>query len=252
MVNTAWSAVWLRNFKVWRSMWIPSLLGNFCEPLFYLLALGFGLGRFVGSLAGMPYIVFLASGIICSSAMTTASFEGLYSAYTRMTSQQTWTAMLATPLDVRDIVLGEALWAGTKSLINTSAILIVAAAMGLVASWHAILALPVVLLAGATFASMALVMTAFARSYEFFLYYFTLLITPLLLLSGVFFPLSAMPPSIQIATQFFPLVHVVEIVRPLMTGGVVQQLWLHLVVILIYGGGAWTAASHFMRRRLIR
>ena len=78
-----WLPVWRRNFKVWSKMAGPSLLGNFGEPLLYLLALGYGLGSIIGSLQGLPYLIFLASGIVCSSAMVTASFEGTYSAYAR-------------------------------------------------------------------------------------------------------------------------------------------------------------------------
>ena len=90
-------AVWLRNLRVWRKLMLPSLLGNFGEPVLYLLALGYGLGQFVGEVESMPYMVFLASGIVCSAAMTGATFEALYSAYTRLTQQQTWAAMLAAP-----------------------------------------------------------------------------------------------------------------------------------------------------------
>ena len=92
-----WVAVWRRNARVWRKLLGPALLGNIGEPLLYLLALGYGLGVFVGELEGMDYITFLASGFVCASAMNTASFEGLYSAYTRMAVQDTWTAMYFTP-----------------------------------------------------------------------------------------------------------------------------------------------------------
>lgn len=123
--------VWRRNFRVWRKLLLPSLMGNFGEPLLYLLALGYGFGRLVGQVEGLSYRVFLGSGIVCSSAMTAASFEALYSAYTRMAMQQTWGAMLSAPLEVDDIILGEILWAATKALLNSTAILIVAALLGL-------------------------------------------------------------------------------------------------------------------------
>jgi lipooligosaccharide transport system permease protein len=110
--------VWRRNLRVWRKLMMPSLLGNFGEPVLYLLAFGYGFGRLVGELDGMSYMVFIASGIICSSAMFTASFEGMYSAYTRMAEQNTWLAMLGTPLTLDDIVFAEAIWAATKGLIS--------------------------------------------------------------------------------------------------------------------------------------
>ena len=183
-----WYAVFCRNFLFWRKLAIPSLLGNFGESVLYLLAMGYGLGAFVGEMEGLSYRVFIASGIIASSAMTTASFEAMYSAYTRMTHQATWDAITTTPLTTADVVAGEIAWAAVKGLINASAIAVVALALGGISLLTTLLALPVVLLAGLCFASMAMVVTATARGYEFFLYYTTLAITPMLLLSGVFFP----------------------------------------------------------------
>lgn len=250
MLGLGWLPVWQRNLRVWIKLAGPAILGNFGEPLLYLLALGYGLGSFVSEMQNMPYIVFLASGIVCSSAMITASFEGMYSAYTRMDVQKTWDAMLATPLDVSDIVIGEAVWAATKSLISSAAILIVAGLLGAVEDWQAILALPVVLLTGLCFAGLALVVTAFATNYDFFLYYNTLILTPLLLFSGVFFPLEQMPPVIQWLALLFPLTHAVDLVRPLITGTVLTQPWLHMLVLTGYTLSALALAAVLIRRRL--
>lgn len=250
ILTLGWLPVWQRNFRVWMKLAGPAILGNFGEPLLYLLALGYGLGGFVGEMQNMHYIVFLASGIVCSSAMITASFEGMYSAYTRMDVQKTWDAMLATPLDVSDIVIGEAVWAATKSLISSAAILIVAGLLGAVEDWQAILALPVVLLTGLCFAGLALVVTAFATNYDFFLYYNTLILTPLLLFSGVFFPLEQMPAVIQWLALLFPLTHAVNLVRPLVTGTLLIQPLLHLLVLVGYTLGALALAVVLIRRRL--
>ncbi|WP_018950350.1 ABC transporter permease [Thioalkalivibrio sp. ALMg11] len=245
-------AVWRRNLLVWRKLIVPSMLGNFGEPILYLLAFGYGFGSLVGDLDGMRYMVFIASGIICSSAMFTASFEGMYSAYTRMAEQNTWLGMLATPLTLDDIVFAEASWAATKGLISAITILIVASVLGLVADARALLALPVIFLAAFTFGALALVITALARSYDFFLYYFTLAVTPMLLLSGVFFPLTELPGWVQGLALALPLAHVLEIVRPLMTGAW-PTAWLpHLAVIAAYGGSAIVLATYLIRRRLLR
>ncbi|MGF1525501.1 MAG: ABC transporter permease [Candidatus Competibacterales bacterium] len=246
-----WIAVWRRNVLVWQKLLVPSLLSNFGEPLLYLLALGYGLGQFIDRMEGVPYLAFLASGLVCSSAMNTASFEGMYSGYTRMAVQRTWDAMLAAPLDISDVVVGEAMWGATKSLVNSSAVLIVALALGAVASPWAPLALPVVFLTGLCFASLALVITTLARSYDFFLYYTAVVVTPLLLLSGVFFPLDQMPAAIQWGAHCFPLAHAVALVRPLLLDGETSPwLWGHLLVLLGYTALALAVATTLARRRL--
>ena len=106
--------VWRRNILVWRKLLIPAMLMNFGEPLLYLLGLGYGLGHFVGDMAGMPYLAFLASGIIASSAMTTASFEGMYSVFTRMVPQKTYEAILATPLSTAALATSGATLSSTR------------------------------------------------------------------------------------------------------------------------------------------
>jgi len=251
-ITLRWLPVWRRNLRVWRKLSGPALIGNFGEPLLYLLALGYGLGGFIGAVNGLPYIVFLASGIVCASAMNTASFEGLYSAYTRMAGQQTWGAMLNAPLTVDDIVFGEILWAATKGLMNATAILIVAALLGLVADLRALLALPVLAIAGFTFAACAMVVTARSRSYDFFLYYFTLVLTPMLLTGGVFFPREQFPELLQDLAYLLPLAHVVDLVRPLLTGGSLHAPLLHLLVIVAYGVVGLLIATAAVRRRLVR
>ena len=247
-----WLAVWRRNGRVWGKLAGPALIGNIGEPLLYLLALGFGLGALVGEVEGVEYIAFLASGFVCASAMNTASFEGVYSSYTRMAVQDTWTAMLYTPLSVADILLGEVIWAATKSLISGVFVLLVAALLGAVESVLALWVLPVVFLTGLSFGAMALVMTAISRSYDFFLYYFTLLLTPMLLFSGVFFPLDGMPPLVQQLVNLLPLIHAIELVRPLMAGEIPTMIPVHLLVLTLYCLLPLWLASYLVTRRLHR
>lgn len=249
---TRWYAVWLRNARVWRRLAGPAFLGNIGEPLLYLFALGYGLGAFVGKVEGVDYITFLASGFVCASAMNTASFESIYSAYTRMAVQETWTAMLYTPLGVNDILIGEIAWAATKASISAIAILIVATALDAVAGWQALWALPIALLLGACFGAMGLIMTAISKSYDFFLYYFTLWLTPMLLFSGVFFPIDQIPAEMRWLIDVLPLAHGVALVRPLMLGEVPTSILLHLSVIALYGIVTFFIAARLVRRRLYR
>jgi len=248
-----WYPVWSRNMHVWRKLIGPALLGNIGEPLLYLVALGYGLGSFLGQkIEGLEYVVFLASGLVCSSAMNTASFEGMYSAYTRMAVQETWIGMLTAPLTIRDIIIAEVIWAGTKSVISVTSILVVAMAMGLVEDARAILVLPLGWLVGACFGSMALVMTSVAKNYDFFLYYFTLLVTPMLLLSGVFFPITGMPEAVQVAAKMLPLYNAIALMRPLMLGQMPTDILLHFGVLILYILVAMPIAIHLISRRLLR
>src|SRR6056297_1486291 len=161
-------SVFARNFLVWRKLIGPAIVLNFGEPVIYLLGLGIGLGALVGDIGGLPYLVFLASGIVASSAMISVSFEGMYSVYTRMVPQKTFDAIMATPLDIDDIILGETVWAAFKGLLSAVAILIVASLLGAVpGGWGALWALPVVFLLGLAFAGPAIIMTAIADNYDF-------------------------------------------------------------------------------------
>ncbi|MGH8547656.1 MAG: ABC transporter permease [Methylococcales bacterium] len=243
-------AVWSRNAMVWRKSAFRSLLGSFSDPLLYLLALGYGLGKFVGDVDGMAYAGFLSSGIIAASAMNTATFEGLYMAYTRMETQRTWEGILAAPIGSEEIVFGEILWMGTKSVISVSAIFSVTLLLGLVHHWLAVLVIPVGFICGLCFGSMAMVVTSYANSYEFFLYYVSLVITPMILLSGVFFPLSSLPEEVRVVSGAFPLQHVVILVRALMAGQLTMPDGLHLLVPVIFLRVAGTFARMRFKIRL--
>ena len=244
-------AVWHRNILVWRKLIIPALLMNFGEPLLYLLGLGFGLGAFVGEMAGMPYLAFLASGIVASSAMTTATFEGMYSVFTRMVPQRTYEAILASPLEVDDILAGEMLWCATKSVISGAAILAVAAILGVVHSWQALWAIPAVFLIGLCFAGPAMIMSALASNYDFFNYYFVLVVTPMFIVCGVFYPIDTLPAAVQSTVQVLPLTHAVALARPLVTGMPLTQAWLHIAVLVAYAAISFYFAVVLVRKRLL-
>ncbi|MFY7904679.1 MAG: ABC transporter permease [Burkholderiaceae bacterium] len=255
-LSTRWWPVWLRNLLVWKKLALPSLVGNIAEPLMWLLAFGYGLGALVGELDmggnQVPYILFLASGSICMSAMNAASFEALYSAFSRMHVQKTWDGILNAPVLLDDVVLAEMLWAAFKSLFTVTAILGVMLALGISHSPKLLLALPVLLLVGITFSCLALVFNALAKGYDFFTYYFTLGLTPMMFLSGVFFPRSQLPPAVQWLSEALPLTHAVELVRPLFMDRWPDNAWLHLSVLAAYAViGFWVALA-LTRKRFAR
>ncbi|ROR34596.1 ABC transporter permease [Inmirania thermothiophila] len=244
-------AVWRRNLLVWRKLMGASLTINFGEPFLYLLGLGYGLGFFIGDMAGMPYLTFLATGVVAASAMQTATFEGMYSVFTRMVPQRTYEAMLAAPLTVDDILAGELLWCASKGLLSGVAILVVAAALGAVGGWGALWVIPVVFVVGLCFAGPALVMSALSPNYDFFVYYQTLGLTPMFILCGVFYPVDTLPPAVQTAVQVLPLTHAVALVRPLVAGLAVDDVGLHLAVLLAYAAAGYYLAVVLVRRRLL-
>jgi lipooligosaccharide transport system permease protein len=245
--------VWHRNYRVWRKLAVPSILGNLADPLLYMLGLGYGLGQFLGKVDGVPYLHFLAAGSLAYSVMNSATFETLYSSFSRMHVQRTWDAILNTPLTLTDVLMGEWLWAATKSLLSGLAILVVIWALGLYADFGLTLwLLPVILLTGLCFAGLGLSVNSVAPNYDFFMYYFTLAITPMVLLSGVFYPTSALPAWLAALSSALPLTHAIELARPLVLGQVPGQIALHGVVLVAYAVAGFATGLLLTRRRLLR
>ncbi len=245
--------VFLRNLLVWRKLAIPSLVGNIAEPLMWLVAFGYGMGALVGqvTVAGtpVPYILFLASGSICMSAMQAASFEALYSAFSRMHVQKTWDGIMNAPVNLDDIVLAEMLWAAFKSLFTVTAILGVMLVLGISYSPKLLAAWPVLLGVGITFSCLALIFNAMAKGYDFFTYYFTLFLTPMMFLSGIFFPLEQLPPVVRMVSQWLPLTNAVELVRPMFMDQWPSNPLRHVAVLAAYAvGGFWVALALTRKR----
>jgi lipooligosaccharide transport system permease protein len=245
--------VFLRNLLVWRKLALPSLVGNIAEPLMWLVAFGYGMGALVGQVTvdgtPVPYILFLASGSICMSAMQAASFEALYSAFSRMQVQKTWDGIMNAPVNLDDIVLAEMLWAAFKALFTVTAILGVMLALGISYSPKLLVAWPVLLGVGITFSCLALIFNALAKGYDFFTYYFTLFLTPMMFLSGIFFPLEQLPPLVRTVSAWLPLTNAVDLVRPLFMDQWPTQPLRHVLVLVAYAvGGFWLALALTRKR----
>ena len=245
--------VFYRNFLVWRKLALPSLVGNIAEPLIWLVAFGYGMGALIGTIdmgtQQVPYLLFLASGSICMSAMNAASFEALYSAFSRMHVQKTWGGIMNAPISLDNIVLAEMLWASFKAVFTAIAIMGVMLALNISTSPKLIAAVPVLMLTGVTFSCLALVFNALAKGYDFFTYYFTLFLTPMMFLSGVFFPLNQLPPLVADIANALPLANAVALVRPLFMDEWPRQAWMHVLVLLAYAvGGFWLALALTRKR----
>lgn len=242
--------IWRRNFMVWKKMAGASVLGHLADPVIYMLGLGYGLGGMLPEINGMSYIAFLAAGTVCYSTMNSASFEALYSGFARMHEQRTWEAILNTPITLDDIVFSEIVWAASKSLLSGVAVLLVIWVLGLSHSMLSLWIIPLSLLVGLCFASLGLIMTALAPGYDFFMYYFTLVITPMVLLCGVFFPVEQLPPLLQTVSSILPLTHAINLARPLMNDAVPAQLLSHIGVLFAYALIGFYVSLVLFRRRL--
>lgn len=243
--------VWRRNLLVWRKLAVASVIGNIAEPMITLLAFGYGLGSLLQQIDGVPYIEFLASGSICMSVMMASSFEALYSAFSRMHVQKTWETLLNTPLDLDDIVLAEMLWAASKAMISGLAILLVLFVLGIGLHPTTLLVPPLLFLIGMTFASIALIMNAVAKAYDFFTYYFTLVLTPMIFVSGVYYPTAQLPDWLQSLAAYLPLGAAVQLVRPLLLGRLPQDPLQNVLVLLLFCLFAFYLATVLTRRRLL-
>jgi lipooligosaccharide transport system permease protein len=251
-LSLRWVAVWRRNWLVWRRLAIPSILGNLADPLIMLFALGYGLGALLGEMGGTSYFGFLAAGIAASATMYAATFESLFSAFSRMHVQRTWEAIVNAPMTLDDVLAGEWAWAATKALAAGGCILVIVAAFGYATPWRAIGALPVIVLLGLAFAALGLAVNALANGYDFFSYYMTIVLTPMLMLSGVFFPIEQLPGPVQAAAKALPLYHGIALVRPLLLGELPGAVWLHLAVLGAYAIVGFYLALILTRRRLLK
>jgi lipooligosaccharide transport system permease protein len=251
-LSLRWIPVWRRNLLVWKKLAFASVLGNIADPLLYMLALGYGIGTFVPEVGGMKYIAFIGTGMVCQSAMFTSSFEAMYSAFSRMHMQRTWEAIINAPLALDDVLFAEWVWAASKAVISTTAILGVIMLLGFGHTWLAVWILPLGFLVGLCFGAFGLVMNSLAPGYDFFTYFFTLVLTPMLLLSGVFFPVDQMPAALQNAAAFLPLKHAIDLARPLLMGRVPDAVPLHVAVLLAYACAAYFVALALTRRRLLK
>ena len=230
-------SVWQRHWLVYTKLYKTSFALNFFEPALYLVAMGFGLGAFVQDINGQPYIKFIAPGIVASSSVFAAVYECTYGTYIRMTFQKTFDAILATPVNLDDLVAGELTWGATKSVIFGITIVIVIALFGLVESPRILLAIPFIFLGGLIFAELSVMFCAIVPGIDSFSYFYTLFMTPLFLFSGIFFPLDAMPRVVSLLAYFSPLYHLVNICRAFSAGSINtvigSMVWLVVVVALL-------------------
>jgi lipooligosaccharide transport system permease protein len=242
-----------RNVVAYRRGWI-FLLSGFFEPLFYLLSIGLGLNHLVGNLAiggrVIPYTDYVAPGLLASSAMNGAVFDATFGIFFKLKIAKTYDAVLATPLGVRDVALGELAWSLIRGTVYSIAFLIVMAALGLVASFWAVLCLPGAMLVSFAFGGVGMFGTCYMRSWQDF-DLISLAIVPLFLFSGVFYPLSLYPGWLRVVVTITPLYQGVALLRGLDTGVIAPVLLVHAGYLAVLGALGLVGASRRLGRLLL-
>jgi lipooligosaccharide transport system permease protein len=245
-------SVWYRHMRVYTKNLLSNGLPPFLEPLLFLLGIGLGLGTYITeSMDGMTYIEFLGTGLLVTTAMFTATFECTYGAFIRLEFDKVYDGMLAAPITVNNLIVGEILWAGTKGLFFSFAVLCILTIFRIVALPQALLAPPVGFLTGVMFASMALLVTSFVKTINHFNFYLTGFISPMFFFSGVVFPISNLPPAVRYVAEIVPLTHVVRLVRAACTSHYRLSLLGDLAYIAIFIVIVGTLAVRRLRRRLV-
>jgi lipooligosaccharide transport system permease protein len=227
-----------RNLYVYRRTWIV-ILSGFFEPLFYLGSIGFGLGALVGGVTGpggqqISYQLFVAPALLASAAMNGAVAEGTFNFFFKLNYNKTFDAILSTPLSPGDIAVGELVWALIRGGVYAVAFILVMLLLGLVASPLIVLALPAALLIGFAFGGVAMAATSFMRTWQDF-DLVQLVILPLFLFSGTFYPLDAYPEGLRVLVQLTPLYQGVDLLRALVVGHVDASLLVHVVYLAAMG-----------------
>jgi lipooligosaccharide transport system permease protein len=243
--------VWNRNFFYYKKFFMAAIFWNFTEPLLYIVAFGYGLGFFVGQIEGVPYLLFFAPSILCTTAMQGAVFESTYSSFTKLRVQKTYETIMMTPVSVEEVVAGEIFWGATKAYFATIGVMAVLVVLGLVQSPLAWLAIPFLFILCWAMSAISMVVTSFARDYDSFTYFFSLFVTPMSLLAGTFFPLNHFPKWAIAIAHFLPLTHAVIVTRALFLNRWESSMWINAGILLLIALIFTNWAINQTRRRLI-
>jgi len=245
-------SVWYRHVRVYTKNLISNGLPPFLEPLLFLAGVGLGLGKYITeSMDGLSYIDFLGTGLLVTAAMFTAAYECTFGTFIRLEFEKVYDGMLAAPITVNDLIVGEILWAGTKGLFFTFAVLCILTLFGIVQLPEGLLSPLVGFLTGLMFGTLSLWITSFVKTINHFNFYLTGIISPMFFFSGVVFPISNLPQSVRFIAEIVPLTHSVRLARAVCTNNYQLHLLADLLYIAVFIAITGWLAVRRLRRRLI-
>ena len=243
--------VLVREVVNFSSYWRSTTFSSTVEPTIYLLAFGFGFGSIVSTVAGLDYVEYVGTGTVATAVLFSSVFPAMFGTFVKYKFQHTYDAILAAPVDTEELVTGEALWMATRAGTYGCVPLLVAMVFGLDPSWGMLTVPFIAFLTGFGWSSFGILVAAVMKSIENFNYVTSIVITPLFLVAGTYFPISGLPEWAQVAAQFNPLYHCVQLVRHAVFG---FEGWVdlyHVGVLVAFGLVAWRLAINRMQRKLI-
>lgn len=242
---------WQRNATLFRRGWKRFVLPNFLEPIFYLLAIGIGLGLYVREIVpGVPYVEYIAPGLAAASAMYGAVFELTYNVFVKLRFHRVYDAVITTPLEPGDVGLGEIMWAVTRSFMYGAVFLSVVVVFGYAHSPLAVLAFLLLPLVGLSMGLLAMIFTALIRDIELYTYFFNVFVIPLFLFSGIFFPVADLPVWARAVAWATPLYHGVEMSRALVLSGELTAALGHVAWLVAFSAVLLPPTLNLFARRL--
>ncbi len=246
------SRVWRRNVTLYRRSWKLTFLPQFLQPVFYLIAFGYGLGFFIrAEVNGFSFVEWMAPGLAASAAMNAAAFELTFNVFGKFSWSRLYESVITTPLEPEDVALGEIMWGVTRAVLYGAVFFMVMLALGHVRQPYAPLAFVAFALTGLAVGMVALIFTGLITDMDFFSYFFNLFLIPLFLFSGIFFPIDLMPSAAQKIAWMTPLHHGVEMTRAATLTGDVGAMFGHGLWLVVFSLLLFLPTINLFRRKLI-
>jgi lipooligosaccharide transport system permease protein len=247
----ALTGVLVREIVNYSSYWRASAFSSTVEPTLYLLAFGFGFGSLVSTIGGYDYVEFVATGTVATAVLFSSAFPAMFGTFVKYQFQRTYDAILAAPVDTEELVSAEALWMSIRAAVYGCVPMIVAMFFGLDPAWGMLAVPGIAFVSGFGWANFGIAVAGFAKSIDNFSYIVSAVLTPLFLVAGTFFPLTALPEWVQVLAELNPLHQTVELVRHAAFGWEGWTDFLRLGLLVGFGVLMWRIAIHAMTRKLI-